>query len=959
MKNNRLILLTIATLFIAVRSHSQSLDWVKTQGSIAGEDLSRSMSIDKQKNIYHTGWFSGTVDFDPGAGVLNLTSSGSRDFYIQKLDSNGVLQWVKKIGGPLDDQAHGICLSKDDSSIYVTGFFGGTVDFDPNAGVFNLSGATIFDIFILKLSIQGNLVWAKKIGSNGADYARAMCLDEMGKILITGSFEGTVDFDPDIGVSNKTAVGNGDIFILKLEENGSLIWVKTMGSSAIDEGLSLVTDDLNNIYATGYYSTICDFDPGTGVFSLSSNGSTDIFVVKLDPSGGFVWAISEGGTSNDQGSSITVSNNSYVLLTGDFKNTVDFDPSINNLSLVSAGSNDVFVQKLDLNGNLLWVNSIGGTGTDRGFGLITDNNDDVYVTGHYADVCDFDATVNHFNLTASGSYDIFICKLDSNGELLCATGIGGAGPDVAFHLTLYGDNNLLISGRYASIVDFDPSSLINNQTANDNIGDIFIAKYDRFLTPLITAQPVTTAICLGDTLNVQLNGATNFSWTPNLPLDSVITGILSLKPTTATNYTIYGFKDGCRARSSFSVTVNSLPTPLITASGATAICIGDSVTLTSNSAASYNWTNGDTTQSIIVKDTGSYAVTVTDINGCSATSTATTIIFNPQPTAPTVSVTDDTICRGASTVISATNSSGSNVVYTFYNAATGGNVIGVSPLTVSPFVTTSYYLEVSNQFGCIYNNTRIPVKIVVIDPPVILNVSSANDTLCYGDSTILIANVTPTNAQVKWWDSATGGNLLNIGNTYNTGVLIQTTTLYVEAVNSFGCVDTQGRVATTVIVNALPAVTLTSDKPNNTVTPSETITFTADPNNYSNYEFFVNGVSVQNGSNNVYSTNTLVEGDTVTVEATDNGCKNLTLAEIIVRVKDFPNAFTPNGDGKNDVFLKGYDLTILNRWGQELYSGTAGWDGRYNEQSVSPGTYFYIVKYSNQTIKGNVAIVEQ
>jgi gliding motility-associated-like protein len=413
------------------------------------------------------------------------------------------------------------------------------------------------------------------------------------------------------------------------------------------------------------------------------------------------------------------------------------------------------------------------------------------------------------------------------------------------------------------------------------------------------------------------------------------------------------------ATDSVSVTVNSLPTPLITASGGTAICIGDSVTLTSSIAASYNWTNGDTTQAITVKDTGSYAVTVTNINGCSATSTATTITFNPQPTSPTVSVTDDTICRGASTVISATNSSGSNVVYTFYNAATGGNVIGVSPLSISPLITTTYYLEVSNQYGCIYNNSRVPVTIVVRDAPAILGINSPNDTLCYGDSTTLTANVSPANAQVKWWESATGGNLLNIGNTINTGGLTQTTTLYVEAVNSFGCVDTLGRVATTVIVNTLPAVTLTSDKPNNTVTPSETITFTADPNNYSNYEFFVNGASVQNGSNNVYSTNTLVEGDTVTVEATDNGCKNLTLTEIIVRVKDFPNAFTPNGDGKNDVFLKGYDLTILNRWGQELYSGTAGWDGRYNEQSVSPGTYFYIVKYSNQTIKGNVAIVEQ
>jgi gliding motility-associated-like protein len=160
----------------------------------------------------------------------------------------------------------------------------------------------------------------------------------------------------------------------------------------------------------------------------------------------------------------------------------------------------------------------------------------------------------------------------------------------------------------------------------------------------------------------------------------------------------------------------------------------------------------------------------------------------------------------------------------------------------------------------------------------------------------------------------------------------------------------------------LPEVTLTSDRENNAVFPSEAIRFTALPGSYDNYEFFVNGNSIQSGPENTFASSKLVNGDSVSVVATQGECVGEPVA-VVVNVRDFPNAFTPNGDGRNDLFLKGYDLVVLNRWGQELYRGVDGWDGTFDGKKVSPGTYFYILTLQNITereniIKGTVLLIQ-
>lgn len=145
------------------------------------------------------GTFSGTVDFDPGAGVTSLTAVGGRDIFITKLDAQGGLRWAKSIGGLGTDEVR--ALAQDAAgNLYVAGSFAGQVDFDPGAGQRTLGASGATDLFLLKLTAAGELVWAKALGGATHEQATAVAVDPAGYVYLGGFFSGTMDFDsgPDI-----------------------------------------------------------------------------------------------------------------------------------------------------------------------------------------------------------------------------------------------------------------------------------------------------------------------------------------------------------------------------------------------------------------------------------------------------------------------------------------------------------------------------------------------------------------------------------------------------------------------------------------------------------------------------------------------------------------------------------------------------------------------------------------
>ncbi|MBU0943468.1 MAG: SBBP repeat-containing protein [Proteobacteria bacterium] len=404
---------TTNDIFISKFDSNGNLVWAKAIGGQLS-CIGYGISVDTSGNVYTTGFFWGTVDFDPGPGIANLTSMGWSDIFISKLSSNGNFLWAKAIGGTLYDNGYAISLDSS-GNVYTTGYFEGTVDFDPGPGIANLTSAGgNQDIFISKLSSNGDFFWAIAIGDVADDIGYAIAVDTSGNVYSTGFFQGTADFDPGPGTANLTSIGGIDIFISKLSSNGDFVWAKAMGGTSGGEGLGIAVDDSGNAYTTGYFTGTVDFDPGGGTFNLTSlAGSQDIFISKLSSNGDVIWAKAMGGTLNEEGYGISVDTSGNVYTTGFFQGTADFDPGTGSSDLTSTGWNDIFISKLSSNGDFTWAKAMGGTLDEYGKGIAVDTSGNTYITGYFYDTVDFNPGTGTFNLTAD-SDDMFIVHLSGS-----------------------------------------------------------------------------------------------------------------------------------------------------------------------------------------------------------------------------------------------------------------------------------------------------------------------------------------------------------------------------------------------------------------------------------------------------------------------------------------------------------------------------------------------------------------
>ncbi len=470
---NILITLTSFLLFYS-NTNALSLEWAVKNGGVS-RDEGRSITYDKSGNIIITGYFNNVVDFNPGAEVFNLSVNGDKDVFIQKLKPDGSFIWAKRMGNTFDDASNQVKTDIYDN-IYTVGHFETNVDFDPNGGIQILNSLGAYDAFIQKLDANGNLVWAKKIGSTDYDDAKAIEIDALGNVYVAGYFNGTVDFDPGAGVVNFTSNGAHDMFILKLDINGNFVWAKKTGGVGYDIANSICSDALNNIYITGFFEKTVDFDPNSGVFNLTSNaGTTDVFIQKIASNGTFVWAKSVGGSGIDGGSSISKDKNNNVYITGGFYGTVDFDPNAGTNNLTSNGNVDVFVLKLTAKGNFVWAKKIGGLEIDFPTAITIDIDNNIHLTGYFERTADFDPGVASYVLNSAGKKDIFFEKLNQNGEFMWAYRIGNKEDELSTSIAVDQYSNIYLTGSFNSKVDFNPFTPILTLNTSGTL-DIFSLK---------------------------------------------------------------------------------------------------------------------------------------------------------------------------------------------------------------------------------------------------------------------------------------------------------------------------------------------------------------------------------------------------------------------------------------------------------------------------------------------------
>lgn len=324
--------------------------------------------------------------------------------------------------------------------------------------------------------------WAKSMGDTSDDVGNFIIADAAGNSYTTGSFQGTVDFDPGAGTFNLTAVGESDVFILKLDAAGNFVWAKQIGGAGNDVGANMALDAAGNIYVAGSFFAMVDFDPGPGTTYLSTSGGYGKFILKLDAGGNYVWAKTIEMYIGD--GTLAVDASANVYLAGNFMRTVDFDPGPATFNLTAIGSSsDIeagYVLKLDPSGNFLWVRKIDtDTIYSSSFGspirsITLDRSGNPCLVGHFDQRTVFGTDTLH--PVVSGALDGFISKLDSNGNFTWIKQIDGRIVD-PMHIVLDQSSNIYTLGYFTGIMSFNTDTgMVSVYSTRETMP--FIAKFD-------------------------------------------------------------------------------------------------------------------------------------------------------------------------------------------------------------------------------------------------------------------------------------------------------------------------------------------------------------------------------------------------------------------------------------------------------------------------------------------------
>ena len=290
--------------FVTKYNSNGTYAWTKKWGG-TGADRATFATIDSSGNFYFSGAYRNTVDFDPDAVLTtNKTSNGNYDAFVSKFDSNMNFIRVKTFGGSSLDYGESV-RTDSNGNLYLTGEFKSTVNFNPDGSGDERTSLGQYDCYLIKHDSSGNYIWSKNWGSTGDDMCLGLTKDSSENFYISGYAGGlvstslTIDLDPGSNSDTKTLAGSGDSMIVKLNSNGNYVWGKTFGSSSYDFAQNLRLDSNGYLYVIGSFSTTVDFDPGSNVNNLTSNGSDDIYLSKFDTDGNFFTTKITGSTAYD------------------------------------------------------------------------------------------------------------------------------------------------------------------------------------------------------------------------------------------------------------------------------------------------------------------------------------------------------------------------------------------------------------------------------------------------------------------------------------------------------------------------------------------------------------------------------------------------------------------------------------------------------------------------------------
>ncbi len=441
--------------------------WAVSFGS--GKELGKDVAVDPDGNFYIVGTFDpgiGGCDFDPGPGDAMIDTNGWEDIYISKFDTDGNFLWVQTWGGTGTDEGHAVAVDPA-GSVYVSGKFESTVDFDPGTGTHNKTASGTEDVFLSKFDLDGNFLWAETWGSGDtASYPYSPFYGDCGESV-------AVDASGDVYVACNQRIPG----IRKYSSAGMLVFTYGWGTSSTFDRAYGVAVSSDAVYIAGRFTGTMDFDPGLPVDNHTANDYVDSCLIKLDLSGSYQWGLNWGGTDKLTGYAnppyygdcafdvaVDSSGNPYVC--GSFYGTTDFDPGAGTTAHTAVDDfGDAYLVRFTATGVYQWVEIIAGDHFQESFGISINASGDLGMTGRFYNTVDFDTGGGTEDHTSVGDSDIFLSKYDVNGNWKWTLTWGSTSYDLGVGTAFDPLGNVLMAGYFNDTIDFDPGADTDDHTA--------------------------------------------------------------------------------------------------------------------------------------------------------------------------------------------------------------------------------------------------------------------------------------------------------------------------------------------------------------------------------------------------------------------------------------------------------------------------------------------------------------
>lgn len=416
-------------------------------GLTLNADVVTDVYVDNAGNVYQTGTFRKEADLS-GVGVNSASSGKWNDAFVTKTRADGTFDWQWQ-GTGFNQAIANRVVTDATGNVYVVGQYKYSTEF---SGV-TLSGVG-WTTFVAKLSSSGEPLWIHTLDGDNHEYGQAIAIDSTGNIYVAGYFDSpVVDFDPSAALDEKYRVGYSDLYVTKLTGNGDYAWTYHVGGASSWMNVSdIVVDGSGAIYVSGRFTGSVDFDAGAGNASHSTViNDYDGFVLKLSSTASYSWVWVNSG-SGDSNAGRLFAQSAGVSLAGAFSGSADLNP-LGGGYVVNGSDSNGYVVSLDSTGTASLFQTISGSVND----VAVDSTGNRYIAGQFSGQgVDLDLSAGVDSYTSAGEGDVFISKYSSGLLYQWSKQLGGAGADNVSAIHLMSDDDLYLTGSFASSVDMDP-----------------------------------------------------------------------------------------------------------------------------------------------------------------------------------------------------------------------------------------------------------------------------------------------------------------------------------------------------------------------------------------------------------------------------------------------------------------------------------------------------------------------